>query len=105
MMEISREDTAANANSTLPVVMRLRGGMHIFVKTLAGKTITIEVDAEEQVSKVKEKIKDKLGIPPHEQRLLYASKQLEDKETLTSYNILRDSTLHLVIRIPGGVIC
>jgi len=95
-------DYQIDNNATLSLVMRLRGGMCIFVKTLNGKTITIEVDAEEEVSKIKWKIKDKEGIPPHEQRLIYAGKQLEDDQKLASYNIQRDSTLHLVIRLPGG---
>ena len=94
----------ASDDYQLHSVMRLRGGMCIFVKTLTGKTITIEVSPEEEVSKIKEKIKDKEGIPPHEQRLIYAGKQLEDKEKLSSYNIQRDSTLHLVIRLPGGAL-
>jgi len=95
-------DYQITRNSTLHVVMGLRGGMCIFVKTLNGKTITIEVDAEEEISKIKQKVKDKEGIPPHEQRLIYAGKQLEDDQKLSSYNIMRDSTLHLVIRLPGG---
>jgi len=98
------DDYQIAKNSVLHLVLRLRGGMYIFVKTLNGKTITIEVDAEEEVIKIKNKIKDKEGIPPHEQRLIYAGKQLEDNERLSSYNIQRDSTLHLVIRLPGGTL-
>lgn len=77
--------------------------MQLFVKTMTGKTVSVEVEEGETIEEVKAKISEKEGIPPEQQRLIFGGQQLEDAKTLEDYGVGDDDTFHLVLRLRGGI--
>lgn len=87
----------------LSSALQIRGGMQLFVKTLTGKTVSIEVEEGESIEEVKAKIAEKEGIPAEQQRLIFGGTQLQDAKTLEDYDVGDDATIHLVLRLRGGL--
>lgn len=78
--------------------------MQLFVKTLTGKTVSIEVEEGESIEDVKAKIAEKEGIPAEQQRLIFGGQQLQDAKTIDDYDVGDDATLHLVLRLVGFIL-
>ena len=80
--------------------------MQIFIKALTGKTFTLDVESSDKIEDVKTKIAKKEGLPNHNKRfiLIFGGKTLEDDRTLADYNVQKDSTIHLLMRLRGGLI-
>jgi ubiquitin C len=101
-------------NSRLQLLISLNGGgeneasasasgtKQIFIKTLQGKTLTLDVNDNDTIASIKDKIAEKEGIPQEQQRLVFNGKQLEDKNTIAEYGIENDASIHLVLRLRGG---
>ncbi|CAD8208339.1 unnamed protein product [Paramecium octaurelia] len=90
-------------NTILKLLLRLKGGGQVFVKAMSGKTITITTEYDKTIGELKKMIYEKIGIPPQQQKLIFAGKVLDDSKKMEDYNIQKESTIHMTERLKGGV--
>jgi len=88
--------------STLSLIIVLRGGMQIYVKTITGKSVPLGVELSDSIANIKAKVYEKEGVNPEIQNLIFSAKKLENDKTLADYEITGESTIYLVITIRGG---
>ncbi|CAD8186805.1 unnamed protein product [Paramecium pentaurelia] len=89
-------------NTILQLLLRLKGGGQVFIKTLAGKTITVSAEYNQTIKELKKTIYERCGIPPQQQRLIFGGKILDDQKKVEDYNIQKESTIHMAERLKGG---
>eukprot|EP00296_Roombia_truncata_P008482 JP446967.1.p2 GENE.JP446967.1~~JP446967.1.p2 ORF type:complete len:154 (-),score=52.07 JP446967.1:245-706(-) len=96
-------DCHMREEATIIAAVNLCGGTMINVKTLTGNIIQINIDSNDKIMRIKERVEEKEGIPPVQQRLIFGGKQMSDEKTVSDYNIEGGATLHLVLSLRGGV--
>ena len=89
--------------STVQLIPCSRDDMNVYIKSLTGRTVTLEVDPADSIGYVKQKYQDKEGVPPDQQHIIFAGRQLKDSDTLSDYNIQNESILYVVLRLLGGM--
>ena len=97
-----RSPTTTSRRSRRSPGARLRGGLNIKVKTLTGKELEIDIEIEDSIARIKERVAEKEGIPPPQQRLIFGGKQMADDKSAGHYNVEGGSVLHLVLALRGG---